>query len=164
MISVGIIDDHKVVVEGLEFLINQYDGIEVTAKAHSAAEGLQMLSQSEPDVLLLDVSLPDGNGIDLCKQIKSEHPNLKILMLTSYSEIGLVMRALENGASAYVLKTAMIEEVREGILALASGERFFCDEADVLMKRRSEPHPVRLSRRETELLGHIVAGLSNSEI
>ncbi|MDR2496449.1 MAG: response regulator transcription factor [Tannerellaceae bacterium] len=164
MIRIAIIDDHKAVVEGFEYLINLNDGMKVTGKAHSAAEGRQMLQADRHDVLLLDLSLPDANGIELCREIKSRHPALKIMMLTSYGDLSFIVRAMEQGASGYVIKNAEIEEVIEGIRTLAAGGQYICDEADALMKRRSPDNPVRLSRRETELLKHIADGHSNSEI
>ena len=163
MIRVAIVDDHKVVAEGFEHLINESGIAQVTGKAYSATGCWELLTKEQADVLLLDISLPDGNGIDLCPEIKAQYPNLKILMLTSYSELSIITRVLEDGASGYILKNAMAEEIIEGIRTVASGERFLCEEVNVLLKNR-EIQPVRLSRREQELLRLIVAGHSNSEI
>ena len=163
MIRVAIVDDHKVVAEGFERLINDSEIARVIGMAHSAAGCWDLLARRDADVLLLDVSLPDGNGIDLCPQIKSKYPDLKILMLTSYSELTIILRVLEDGASGYILKNAMAEEIIEGVRVVASGERFLCEEVDMLLKKQ-ETQAVRLSRREQELLRLIVAGLTNSEI
>jgi len=163
MIKVVIIEDHKVVAEGFEHLINASEIAKVIGKAHSVAECKELLTKTQVDVLLLDISLPDGCGIDLCPQIKAQYPDIKILILTSYSELSIIMRILEEGASGYILKNAMTEEIIEGIRVVASGERFLCEEVDLLLKN-NETQPIRLSRREQELLRHIVAGLSNSEI
>ena len=163
LIKVAIVDDHKVVAEGFERLINESGIAQVIGKAYSAAECRELLTKQQPDVLLLDISLPDSNGIDLCPEIKTQYPNLKILMLTSYSELSIIMRVLEDGASGYILKNAMVEEIIEGIRVVASGERFLCEEVNILLKKK-EAHPIRLSRREQELLRLIVAGHPNSEI
>lgn len=163
MIRVVIIEDHKVVADGFEHLINESDVALVVGKAHSVAECMKLLAREPADVLLLDISLPDGNGIDLCPQIKAKYPNLKILMLTSYSELTIIMRALENGASGYILKNAMTEEIIEGIRVVVSGKQFLCEEVNVLMNKEMF-RPVRLSRREQELLRLIVEGRSNSDI
>jgi len=163
LIKVAIVEDHKVVAEGFEYLVNDSGIAQVTGKAYSVAGCYEMLAKKTVDVLLLDVSLPDGNGIDNCARIKAQYPNLKILMLTSYSEQAVIMRALENGASGYILKNAMAEEIIEGIRTVASGEQFLCEEVDILLKK-SENHLVHLSRREQELLRLIVSGYSNSEI
>jgi len=163
MVHVAIVDDHKVVAEGFEHLINESGLAQVIGKAYSAAECWELLETCQADVLLLDISLPDGNGLELCPQIKEQYPDLNILMLTSYSEQSVIMRALEDGASGYILKNAMAEEIIAGIRKVASGERFLCEEVDILLKSR-EVHPVRLSRREEKLLRMVVAGYSNNEI
>ena len=163
IIRVAIVDDHKVVAEGFEHLINDSGMAHVTGKAYSAAGCWAILAKRQADVLLLDISLPDGNGIDMCPLIKAQYPDLKILMLTSYSELSIIMRVLEDGASGYILKNAMAEEIIEGIRIVASGERFLCEEVDILLKG-NRFDPIRLSRREQELLRLIVAGHSNNEI
>jgi DNA-binding NarL/FixJ family response regulator len=163
MIKVAIVEDHKVVAEGFERLINESGIAEVVGKAYSVADCWALLSEKQADVLLLDVNLPDGNGIEICPEIKDRYPALGILMLTSYSERTIIMRVLDEGASGYILKNAMSEEIIEGIRVVASGERFLCEEVDVLLKNM-ESQPVRLSRREQELLRLIVAGQSNGEI
>ncbi len=165
MIRVAIVDDHRVVAEGFERLINDSGVARVVGKAYSAAGCREMLSREAAgvDVLLLDVSLPDGNGIELCPEIKASYPDLKILMLTSYSELTIIMRVLEEGASGYILKNAMVEEIIEGIRVVAGGGQFLCDEVNMLLAARADS-AVRLSRRELELLRLIVAGQSNSEI
>ena len=165
MIRVAIVDDHRVVAEGFERLINDSGVARVVGKAYSAAGCREMLLREAAgvDVLLLDVSLPDGNGIELCPEIKASYPDLKILMLTSYSELTIIMRVLEEGASGYILKNAMVEEIIEGIRVVAGGGQFLCDEVNMLLAARADS-AVRLSRRELELLRLIVAGQSNSEI
>jgi DNA-binding NarL/FixJ family response regulator len=163
MITVQIVDDHKMVVEGLEKLINESDIATVTGKAYTIAGCYRMLSAGQPDVLLLDVGLPDGNGMDLCPEIKKRYPAVNILMLTSYAEHAVITHLLGNGASGYVLKNAMSEEIIEGIRVVASGKRFLCEEVDVLLKNRNN-NPVELTRRERELLKLIVAGCTSTEI
>ena len=163
LIRVAVVDDHKVVAEGFERLINESGVAGVTGKAYSAAGCWELLAGSETDVLLLDVSLSDGNGIDLCPQIKAQYPELKILILTSYSEQYNIRRALDNGASGFILKNATAEEIIEGIRTVASGKRFLCDEVKTLLKRHDDA-TVRLSRREQELLRLIVAGKTTAVI
>ncbi|MDR1810354.1 MAG: response regulator transcription factor [Prevotella sp.] len=163
MISVGIVDDHKIVVEGLENLVNESKLARVSGKSYSAAECRSMLRSGQPDVLLLDISLPDGNGIELCAEIKERYPQIKVLMLTSYSERTIINRALENGASGYVLKNSDPQEILEGILTVAEGNRFLCSEVDVLL-RKYVSCPIELTRRERELLQLLIAGYTSNEI
>lgn len=163
LIRVAIVDDHKVVVEGFEHIINESGIAVVVGKSYSAEGCRKMLSEIEIDVLLLDVSMPDGNGVELCPKIKALYPEVKILMVTSYSELTVIVRSLEDGASGYVLKSAMAEEIIEGISVVMSGKQYLCEEADFLVNHKSY-NSVVLSRRERELLKMIVDGLSNSEI
>ena len=162
-IRVAIVDDHKVLLEGLEYIINESDAIRVSGRAHNIAECQQMLEDNCPDVLMLDVSLPDGNGIDICPEIRRGYPEIKILMLTTYAEPAVVSRALEAGAHGYILKNSMSEEIIEGIYKVASGERFLCDQAKVLLKEKNNQQ-IPLSPREREILKLIVEGYTIKEI
>jgi DNA-binding NarL/FixJ family response regulator len=163
LIKVAIVDDHKVVAEGFERLINESGIAGVTGMAYSVAGCRELLAKTEADVLLLDVSMPDGNGVDLCGQIKAQYPNLKILMLTSHSELYIIKSALDNGASGFILKNATVEDIFEGIRTVASGKKFLCEEVKTMLKER-EPAKVRLSRREQELLRLIADGKTTAEI
>ena len=163
MIKVSIVDDHKIITDALSEIINKIEGFCIIDKAFSIAECREMLKRSQPDVLLLDVSLPDGNGIDLCPEIKKNYPEVKILILTSYAESNVVARALDEGAHGYVLKNAAVEEVIEGIRIVLAGKRFLCDEAKVLFKNQMY-QPISLSPKEREVLKLIVDGFTIKEI
>ncbi len=115
MIRVHIVDDHKLLVEGLVKLINESAQAEVSGLSYNAAQCKLALISDIPDVLLLDINLPDANGVELCAGLKAMYPTLKILALTSYGEYSVVRRMIESGASGYVLKNAMSEEVSAGI-------------------------------------------------
>lgn len=163
MTTVHIVDDHKILVEGLQKLINDSGFALTTAVSYTGKECLANLRNELPDVLLLDINLPDSSGLDLCKIIRSEFPSLKIVALTSYSEYAIVRQMLENGASGYVIKNAMPEEILMGIDAVANGETFLCEEIDMLMRKTSNRH-IWLTPREKELLKHISDGYTNTEI
>jgi DNA-binding NarL/FixJ family response regulator len=163
MIRTGIVDDHKLVAAGLEKLINETGEAHVDGMAHSVAGCLDLLKNIQPDVLLLDISMPDGSGIDLCPKIKAKYPQVKVLMLTSYSELATVSCALDAGADGYVLKNSMPEEIMEGIRKVASGERFLCEEVNLMLKAR-EDNLFELTRRECNLLRLIIEGCTNAEI
>ena len=163
LIKVQIVDDHKMFVEGIERIINESGIAEVVGKAYTARECRLMLSAETADVLLLDVHLPDGNGIDLCAEILAKHPNLKILALTSFSEYTVVNRMLSNGAMGYLLKNAMAEEILQGIETVNMGEKFICEEVNLLLKKQSG-QAVVLTGREEELLRLICNGHINTEI
>ncbi len=114
-------------------------------------------------MLLLDVSLPDGNGIDILPEIGRSWPEVRVLMLTSYAEASVVARAMSQGAAGYILKNSLSEEILEGIRVVASGERFLCDEAEALIEQETV-EPIPLTRREREVLELIVEGYTCREI
>lgn len=153
----AIVDDHKVIVDGLERLLSESENVVVIGKAFSAAECLDMLAGDLPDVLMLDIGLPSVSGIELCVQIKEKYPQVRILMLTSYGELATITRALEAGADGYVLKNSMPEELLEGIRVVAEGGRFLCEEVNVVLQN-NESNPLELTRREMELLRLIAEG------
>jgi len=164
MIRVFIIDDHRLFVEGLSKLINTSDFAHVAGVGYSVQDCRNLLHREGlPDVLLLDIELPDGNGVDLCAELKTTCPDLKVLALTSYSEYPVVRRMLESGAKGYVLKNAMAEEIYRGIETVASGDTFLCHEADVMLQRKGN-ESLWLSPSEQRLLKLIVEGYTNPEI
>ena len=158
-----IVDDHRILVDGLKKLFESSDNILVTGIAYTARECRAALQTQTPDVILLDINLPDINGIELCKEIKTSRPEIKIVALSSFNEYAIVRRMMENGASGYVVKNAMPEEIILSVETVANNERFLCEEIDMLMRKRSH-NPVWLTPREKELLKLIVNGLTNQEI
>ncbi len=163
MIKVVILDDHKILTEGLCGLITESGIATVVGVANSAEECRRSLAFWKPDVLLLDVGLPDINGLDYCKEVKESFPEIKILALTTHKEYAIVRQMLDNGASGYLIKNAMPDEVVAGIETVAAGEIFLCHEIDILMKRPSKKN-IWLTERERELLKLISEGLTNNEI
>ena len=163
MINLVIVDDHKMIVDSLCEIIKKVEGISVIGKAYCISECRKILGNCRPDVLLLDVSLPDGNGLDFCAEVHQLYPDINILMLTSYAEINVIGRAFDGGAHGYVLKNASSEEVIAGILTVAEGKRFLCDKTATLFKGMSY-QPVLISPRERDLLKLIVEGLTIREI
>jgi DNA-binding NarL/FixJ family response regulator len=162
-IRVVIVDDHKAVADGFEHIINESENVRVTGKAYTAAGCLDLLKATPPDVLLLDIGLPDINGIDLCATIKETYPHLKVLMLTGYGELFTINRALNAGADGYMLKSSTLEEIIEGIQTVVADKQYLCDEVKSTIKT-VERKQIELTRREMELLQLIGEGLSIAEI
>jgi len=162
-IKVAIVDDHRIVIDGLEKILAESGIASFTGYAYNVAGCWEMLQTSQPDVLMLDINLPDGSGIDLCFQIKKKYPLVKILMLTNYDEYSVISHVLNNGASGYILKNSMPEEIIEGISAVASGKRFLSEDANVLLKK-GDKKQIELTRRERELLKLISEGKTSVEI
>lgn len=163
MIQVHITDDHKMLVEGLRAAINESGIAHISGISYTLSGCREALASLPPDVLLLDISMPDGNGLDFCDEIHRRCPSVKILMLTSYDEFTLVNRAITAGASGYILKNALSEEVVQGIQSVMSGNTYFSREIERLMKKRTDA-TVWLTKREQELLRYIVEGYTNQEI
>ena len=162
-IKLLIVDDHRILVDGLKKLFDNSENIVVVGVAYSGKECRNALSKELPDVILLDINLPDVSGIELCKEIKIHYPEIKIVALSSFNEYAIVRRMLENGASGYVVKNAMPEEIILSVETVANNEKFLCEEIDMLMRKRSH-NPVWLTPREKELLKLIVDGFTNPEI
>ena len=150
-------------VEGLRNLIENSGVAKTIDSASSGKACLKMLQFSQPDVLLMDIHLPDINGIELCKEVHTSWPNIAIIALTSFGEYTYVRKMLENGAKGYLLKNSMPEEIIEGIETVFTGEQFLCHEIDLLMRKQNERH-IFLTPRETDLLRLIVKGYTNHEI
>jgi DNA-binding NarL/FixJ family response regulator len=150
-------------VEGLRILVNDSRISTVTGVSYSIAECRKNLAFKRPDVLLLDIRLPDGSGIDFCAEIRKKHPGLKILALTTHDEYSIVRRMMESGANGYILKNALSEEILTGIDAVMNGETFLCEEIEAIIKRQKN-QSVWLTAREQELLRLVVDGYTNQEI
>jgi DNA-binding NarL/FixJ family response regulator len=162
-IKLLIVDDHRILVAGLKKLFENSATVQVTGLAFSGKECRSAIIKELPDVILLDINLPDASGIDLCKEIKSQHPEIKIVALSSFNEYAIVRRMLENGASGYVVKNAMPEEIKMSVEMAANNASFLCEEIDLLMRKRSK-NPIWLTPREKKLLKLIVDGFTNHEI
>jgi len=164
MISLQIVDDHKMVVESLSKLINESDMAKVTEVYYDLASCRRGLETYMPDIILLDIGLPDGDGVDFCKEITKKYPNLKVIMLTSYKEFSIAKRALHYGAKGYILKNAESEEMLAGIEIVSEGDIFLCEEIDMLLTKNRNEDVIWLSNREREVLQYIAEGFTTNEI
>lgn len=165
-VSVFIVDDHPVVVAGLKALLGQLKHLQVAGTAANAFEAVSQLKEQPVDVLLLDINLPDINGIDLCKKIRREFPAIKILGISTFSERSYISRMIENGASGYLLKSASPEEIAEAIQTVLEGKLYLCVEVEQTLQPAmmlTGELPV-LTKREKEVLKLIADGLTNNQI
>lgn len=163
-IKVFIVDDHYMVIEGIRSLLQNEEGIEWSGHATNAASCVAFLQQQLPDVILMDINLPDKNGIDLCKEVKEKYPSVFILGLSTFNQQSFIQKMMNNGASGYVLKNATQEELMEAIETVSKGKTYLSDEvASSLRKEVPSEIPV-VTRREKEVLLLIADGLTNAEI
>ena len=160
-----IVDDHYMVIEGIRSLLQNEAGLEWTGHASNAASCLAYLQQQQPDVILMDISLPDKNGIDLCKEVKEKYPSVFILGLSTFNQESFISKMMDNGASGYVLKNATKEELLEAIETVMKGKLFLSmDAAQSLRSVADKPDLPVITRREKEVLELIAAGCTNAEI
>jgi len=162
-ISLMIVEDHPVVVEGLQLMFNSSGRFLVEGVAGTAKECLQLLRYIIPDVLLLDINLPDSSGIDLCKVIVDKYPSQKILALTTFNERVFIQQMLDNGAYGYVLKNASSDEIMEGVTEVSKGNKYLCAEAENLL-RKTQENELMITRRESSVLKLLAEGFTNLEI
>jgi DNA-binding NarL/FixJ family response regulator len=163
-IKIFIADDHYMVVEGIRSLLQQESGIEWLGHAMNAASCMAFLNQQQPDVLLLDINLPDKNGIDLCKEIKVKYPSIHILGLSSFNQLSYIQKMLQNGASGYILKNATRQEIIDAFETVMNGKTFLSSEAAATVKENKKTKVPVITRREKEVLQLIAEGLTNNEI
>lgn len=161
---VMIIDDHEIVRRGISEIVDRADGLEVVAEAGSVADAIRRAELVVPDVILVDLQLPDGTGIDIMRKLRETKPSIKAIVLTSFDDDVALAEALEAGALAYVLKTVHGAEITDVIKAIADG-RVLLDERTVTRRRADHGDPTAdLTPAERKVLNLIGDGLSNREI
>ncbi len=158
-----LVDDHPLVREGLRSRLQTEPGYEVVAEAGSADEALIALRQAAPDLALLDVGLRQGSGIELARALLAQTPALRVLMFSMYDNPEYVQRALEAGASGYVLKDASVEALLAAIEAVRAGGTYLSPGLTRRMFRAQAPKPV-LSPRESEILSALARGETSKDI
>lgn len=162
--KVFIVDDHYMVIEGIRSLLQNERTIEWVGHATTANSCLAFLQQQHPDVILMDINLPDINGIELCKQVKEIYPEIFIIGLSTFNQLSFIQKMLDNGASGYVLKNATQYELMDGIETVIKGKQYLSDEAAQSLKKTSSGERPVLTRRELEVLELIAEGMTNNEI
>lgn len=163
-IAVMIVDDHEVVRRGIAEVVDRSEGMSVVAEAGSVAEGVRRATLVRPQVVLVDLQLPDGTGIDLMHQLREQLPEARSVVLTSFDDDDALAAALEAGAAAYLLKSVRGAEIADVIRAVAAG-RTLLDERTVTRRRADHDDPtVDLTPSERKVLDLIGEGMSNREI
>jgi two-component system, NarL family, response regulator DevR len=169
VIRVFLLDDHEVVRRGVRELLDSADDLEVVGEAGTAAQALQRVPTCSPDVAVLDVRLPDGTGIEVCRDLRSQMPELKCLMLTSFNDDEALIDAIMAGASGYVLKEVRGADLVESVRRVAAGQSLLdpAGTARVLERLRNpsgDALTASLTPQEASILGHLADGLTNRQI
>lgn len=161
--SIFIVDDHYMVIEGIRSLLQNEKEIEWLGHATRADSCLHFLKEQKPDVILMDINLPDKSGIDLCKEVKQAYPSVFVLGLSTFNQQAIIRNMTDNGASGYVLKNATKEELLEAIAVVMTGRIYLSHEAKLSLRENDNKVP-SITRREKEVLGMIAEGYTNVEI
>ncbi len=169
MIRIMIVDDHEVVRFGLKNLLARQPDWEVVTEAGSMAEAIQQANEHDPDVIVMDIRLNDGSGIDACREIVKQHPQVKVIMLTSFAEDELLFNAISAGAVGYVLKQVGNDDLIRAIETIARGEALLDPSitGQVLAKLRKASRVeafADLTEQELKVLSLIARGHTNKEI
>ena len=165
MKKVLLVDDHDLIRQGLRRAFERAEDFTVAGEASSVAEGLAVATQIQPDVVIMDIRLPDGSGLDAVKKLRAANATMGIVVLTMYAGDEHLFGALEAGASAFVPKDAPAEDVVAAARhAAASPDAFSAADLAAAMKRRLTPSGPQISPREREVLGLLADGLAVAQI
>ena len=165
-----LIDDHEVVRAGIKSLLDSQEDMEVVGEAGTMEEGVRRVGYDEPDIVVLDVRLPDGSGVEACRDIRERFPDVKVLMLTSFADEEALMSAILAGAAGYVLKRVKGTDLVRDIRRVGAGESLLDpDMTEALFTRlrsgpKDDPLLSKLSPQEREIVHHIAQGKTNKEI
>lgn len=165
-INIVIVDDHPIVIEGLKMMLKRQSFLTVSETFTSGSDIMSFLRSNEIDIILLDITLPDANGTELCREIKKISPKTSVIMFSNRSERSIIMQAIQNGASGYILKNTSIDELVICIKGALSGNIVFCEEAKQIINRPSQndlPVP-RITKREKQILRMVAEGKTSAMI
>jgi len=173
-IKVLLVDDHTVVLKGLAFFLSTQEDLELVGEANNGKEALVKVGETNPDVILMDLYMPEMDGVEATAYIKKEYPNVKVIVLTSFSDQAHVLPALRAGASGYILKDVEPDQLVEAIRSAYKGNiQLHPDIANALLSQtlpveeKEEEHSIQvdvLTARENEVLQLLAKGMSNKEI
>lgn len=169
-IRVVLVDDHEVVRHGLRALLDADDRVAVVGEAGSVGMAISTALADPPDVLVLDVRLPDGSGVEVCREVRSRHPEVRALMLTSFADDRAVYESIMAGASGYLLKETRGTDLVDAIVRVAAGESLLDPAVTgrVLARLREEeeedPRIASLTPQEKDILALVAEGLTNRQV
>lgn len=167
LIRVMIVDDHPMVRDGLKVFLSVSPGLEFAGEAGSGEEAINLCAEANPDVILMDMVMPDGNGAVATQTIRRRFPQVRIIALTNFEDPILVQRAMQAGAIGYVLKNVTMDKLAEAVRAAYAGVPTIAPEATRALMQTAGHGPVPghdLTEREREILALLVKGLTNMEI
>jgi DNA-binding NarL/FixJ family response regulator len=168
-IRILLVDDHKIVLDGLEALLDGAEGYDCVATAENGQKALDMLKLFKVDVILMDIDMPVMNGIEATRQVKRLYPDIRIISLTQHNERGMVKQLMDCGSDGYLLKNIDRDELLLAVRTVIEGKRYFSEEVTANLKGKT-PEPtlnsaeIELTEREIEIVRLIAEGLSSKQI
>ena len=168
-INTLIVDDHQVVIDGIKSMLEDDSEIQVSDIAVSGAQALKILEDQSIDVAIVDVNMPEMDGIELCKAIRKKHPHTRVLGLTSFNEASIISGMMKSGASGYLLKNTSKDELIEAVKAVFMGAQYLAKEVQEKLisssiGQKSNSYIPKLTRREKEVLILITEEFTTNEI
>lgn len=169
-IRIAIADDHPLVINGLKAMLEKFEDVRLIFSATNGADLLALLKEQQADVLLLDIQMPDANGIDLCKEIHDDYPYLKIIGLTNFEKSSYVKQMVRNGALGYLLKNIDGKTLSAAIHAVMQDKPYIQEQIrnnmlnEVLSGKKSTSQGISLTKREVEILSLIAKEFTNQQI
>lgn len=162
-IDVNILDDHTMVCEGLADAINRSDVAHVSRTFNTIESCRQAFRERRPDVLLLDISIPDGDGAAFCQEVIQSYPKVKVVAVTIHDEYSVIRRITDLGIHGYVLKSSTVDTLLEAIVSVWQGRRYISAEAETIL-RQGAAQAVSLTAVEQSILRLVCDGMTNPQI
>jgi NarL family two-component system response regulator LiaR len=166
-IRILIVDDHEIIRTGITYSLSAFHDLELVGETHSGQEALRLCSETQPDVVLMDMLMPGMDGVQTTQAILKQHPQVRVLVLTSFHGSERVQRAMQAGAAGYLVKGVSANELAEAIRVAHAGQTVLSPEATQTLFEPDEPRAALsqdLTQREQEILALLAKGLSNAEI
>ncbi|WP_316811470.1 response regulator transcription factor [Pedobacter heparinus] len=166
-VNIIMVDDHPIVTEGIKSLLMDHPCVDVLATFNHGLPCLPFLASHNVDIVLLDISLPDVNGIDLCLQIKSQNPKTYVIALSNHAERSIIVSIMQNGASGYMLKNSPVDEIKKCIINVLKGKLAFTQAVKEIIEKpalNQFKKPPKITKREKEILALIDSGKTSMDI
>jgi DNA-binding NarL/FixJ family response regulator len=164
MIKIIIVNNYPLIVEGLKTMIETNQSLQVIGIAINRLQTKELLKIEIPDIVFLDINLPDCNGIDLCRELVLKHPSIKVIGLSTFCTPICIQGMLDSRAKGYLLKNTTKDEIQKAINTVLSQKIYISDEVNKLLHTFKKDHEIMLTRREREVLQLLSDGMSNNEI
>ncbi len=159
---IAIVDDHPLFCDGVSYIVSQQPDFELAGIAYDGREGLSLCRCENPDVILLDLQMPEFNGLEFLQEFQKEAMSGEVLILTTYSREEDIYQVIHHGARGYILKDSTREVILEAIREVSGGHEYF--QAEVIRKYEAQPKTSRFTEREREVLELVITGMLNKEV